>query len=279
MRTAVLLLLAGLVAGCGGTAYPTGTKDAHGHGGTDTHGHAHKHGDSANAPKLTTLDVLPDKAPPAAGRETTLRVRIPGAAGEGVKVFEAVHDAKVHLIVVRDGLDHFVHLHPEVDAGSGVLSARYTFPAPGTYHLFADYKQPGKDAATAVAALAVPGDAPKAPALTPNVPGTASGDGLSANVRVEGLSAGKEATVRFEVIADGKAVTDLEPYMGAMGHLVVISHDATRYVHAHPKEGKDAGPNVVAFEAHFPAAGLYKGWGQFKRGGTVRVIPFVVQVN
>ena len=37
--------------------------------------------------------------------------------------------------------------------------------------------------------------------------------------------------------------------------------------------------NNAEFEAHFPEAGLYKGWGQFKRGGQVRVIPFVVKVG
>lgn len=65
--------------------------------------------------------------------------------------------------------------------------------------------------------------------------------------------------------------------MGAMGHLVILSADGKEYVHAHPADGKTA-PGVVAFQAHFPKAGLYKGWGQFKRGGQVRVVPFVVNL-
>ena len=28
-----------------------------------------------------------------------------------------------------------------------------------------------------------------------------------------------------------------------------------------------------------PSPGLYKGWGQFKRGGEVRVVPFVVRID
>ena len=68
--------------------------------------------------------------------------------------------------------------------------------------------------------------------------------------------------------------------MGAMGHLVVLSSDGKEYVHAHPADDKPAkGNNVVAFQAHFMKAGLYKGWGQFRWKDEVRVVPFVVKVD
>jgi hypothetical protein len=67
--------------------------------------------------------------------------------------------------------------------------------------------------------------------------------------------------------------------MGAMGHLVVISADAKQYVHAHPASGGGGDKGEVAFAAHFPQPGLYKGWGQFKRAGRVAVVPFVVRVD
>ncbi len=76
--------------------------------------------------------------------------------------------------------------------------------------------------------------------------------------------AGGETTIRFEISDPaGTPVTDLQTYMGAMGHLVVLSQDGKQYVHAHPADDKKAMSNVVAFNAHFPQAGLYKGWGQF----------------
>jgi hypothetical protein len=50
------------------------------------------------------------------------------------------------------------------------------------------------------------------------------------------------------------------------------------YVHVHPLGG-DAGQGSVEFEARFAKSGLYKGWGQFKHDGRVRVIPFVVKVE
>jgi hypothetical protein len=77
---------------------------------------------------------------------------------------------------------------------------------------------------------------------------------------------------------DGKPVTDLEPYLGAMGHLVVLNADAAQYVHAHPLTKTDSG-NEVEFEVHFPAPGIYKFWGQFQRAGKVFTIPGVIQTN
>jgi hypothetical protein len=66
--------------------------------------------------------------------------------------------------------------------------------------------------------------------------------------------------------------------MGELGHLMFVGVGTGRYVHVHPGGG-DAARGAVEFEAHFPEPGLYKGWGQFKRDGRVRVVPFVVKVE
>ncbi|MBA4066939.1 MAG: hypothetical protein C0501_25175 [Isosphaera sp.] len=246
------------------------------------HADGHRHdggGHGGHRPAMTVLEVRP-VGEPKAGEPAELELVIPGGAGQPLRDFAVVHDAKVHLILVREGLDRFAHLHLEPDPATGVMRVRHTFPAGGTYHLFADHQPAGGPAATAVGRVTVAGDAPAAPPLAPDVPGTVSGDGLAAKVSIDGAEPGREATVRFE-LADpaGRPATDLEPYMGATGHLVVVSADATRYVHAHPAEGRAGAGNVVAFGATFPQAGLYKGWGQFKRGGVVRVLPFVVRVG
>jgi hypothetical protein len=66
--------------------------------------------------------------------------------------------------------------------------------------------------------------------------------------------------------------------MGELGHLTFVGAGTGRYVHVHPAGG-DAARGTVEFEAHFPEPGLYKGWGQFKRDGRVRVVPHVVRVE
>lgn len=278
MRITIAALLAALVVGCGQN-HDDHKTDAKGEKPHDAAGgHAHGGGEHAgHKAALTALD-LKTRDGLKAGTAATLRFTVPDAGGKPVTAFAVAHDAKVHFILIRQGLDTFAHLHPEVDPATGVLSAEYTFPKGGVYHLFADYQEPGGMPTTATARVEVGGDAPPAAGLKADVPGLLAGEKVAASVSVEGTKAGSEAKVRFEVLDGDKPATDLEPYMGAMGHLVVVSADGRQYVHAHPDEKPEA-KNVVTFGAAFPSPGVYKGWGQFKRGGQVRIVPFVVQVR
>lgn len=276
MRVLLVGLLAAAVVGCGqkqSDPAPSG----HAHGKGEKEGHAQ--GDDGHAGHTAALSSieLQTREGLKSGVAATLRFTIPDAKGIPVKEFAVSHDAQVHLILVRHGLDHFAHLHPSVDPKTGVLSADFAFPSGGSYHLFADYQQPGGKPMTATTRVEVGGDATPAPELKPDVPGLLKGEGIAAKVSVDGAKPGAEARVRFEVLDGDKPVTDLEPYMGAMGHLVVVSADAKKYVHAHPLEKGEA-KHVVTFAASFPSPGLYKGWGQFKRSGRVRIVPFVVSV-
>ena len=278
MRVLLVGLLAAMaVVGCG-QKQTDHAPSGHAHGKGDQEGH--KHGDDGHAGHSAGLGniELQTREGLKSGVATNLRFTIPDAKGAAVKDFAVSHDAKVHLILVRHGLDRFAHLHPSVDPKTGVLSADFTFPAGGVYHLFADYQRPGQKPMTATTRVDIGGDGTPAPELKPDVPGLLKGEGVAAKVSVEGARPGAEARVRFEVLDGEKPVTDLEPYMGATGHLVVVSADAKKYVHAHPTEKTEA-KHVVTFEASFPSPGLYKGWGQFKRGGQVRIVPFVVNVD
>lgn len=264
------VLLTAILTGCGSNRDDAHPKDHQKPGEKDHPGHS---GGQA------TLMVKTNPTPVEARKAATLNLMIHDAGGAVVKNFDIVHEEKVHLIIVRDGLDQFAHIHPAVDA-AGNLAVTFTFPTGGTYRLYADHQPAGGKQATATAELKVTGEAPPAPTLTPDVPGKVKGDGLNAQVTIDNATAGGEATVRFELTdAAGKPVTDLQPYMGAMGHLVVLSSDGKQYVHAHPADDKPAKGNMVAFQAHFTKAGLYKGWGQFRWQQEVRVIPIVVKVD
>ena len=213
-----------------------------------------------------------------AGKPAQLSLMIHGADGNTVKEFETIHTKLIHLIIVRDGLDQFAHVHPDVD-DKGNITIAHTFPVGGKYRLYADHKSKGSDETTAIAELKVEGESPKPPPLVPNVPGKAIGDNLDAQVIMEHVEAGKPAMITFELFdKTEKAVNDLQPYLGAMGHLVIISADGQQYVHAHPEDGGQA-QNRVAFMAHFKTAGVYKAWGQFQREDKVATIPFVIEVK
>ena len=230
---------------------------------------------SGHESAVLMVDATP--AAPIAGQSVALQMMIHDVNGTMVREFDVVHEKLVHFIIVRDGLDEFAHEHPEVD-GQGNLTIAHTFPKAGKYHLFADYKPMGKSASVARAEFVVTGDPSPAPPLAVNAPGKVNADGFVADIEVKNAKAGQESEIRFRLADDsGQPINDLQPYLGARGHLVVLSSDGVQYVHAHPMDESTAS-NEVVFMSHFPAAGTYKGWAQFQQAGQVRTLPFVVQI-
>jgi hypothetical protein len=215
------------------------------------------------------LIVATDPANPVAGRPVTLTLMIHAPDGTMVKDFEVVHEEKVHLVIVRDGLDHLAHIHPVADA-KGNLTVSHMFPVGGKYRLFADYTPSGGGHATATGSVSIGGESPTAPTLVADAPGEIAADGVRATISAASPKVGEPAHVAFGV-RDDEGPAKLQPYMGALGHLMFVSATG-KYVHVHPVAG-DACGGTVEFVAHFSEPGLYKGWGQFKKSGQVRVIP------
>lgn len=271
------MLGAGVLLGCSSgepKSAPQGNQHAHGTKSPESLGSGHAdhagHGDAAE------LVVSTQPAKPAAGEPTTLKLMVHSSSGKMVNKFEETHTKLAHLIVVREGLDEFAHLHPDVDE-RGNMTVDHVFPKGGEYRLFLDHKPRGGDASTAKSKLQVDGDAPEAAKLAVTAPGQVSAAGIQANVTLEKNE--KATIVGFDLADnDGKPLSDLRQYLGAMGHLVVISADGEQYVHAHPLTD-EPGTTRVEFEVHFPSTGLYKMWGQFQRQDAVITIPAVMEVK
>ncbi len=244
-------------------------------------GHEHDHGREGHGTSAAAAKLVISTQPADArsGEPVRLGAMIHRADGSMVSEFEETHEKLIHFVVVREGLDHFAHLHPDVD-DAGNLTTEYTFPAGGRYLFYADHKPAGEAQAVARGEVDIRGDAPAAPKLTPNVPGRVSGDGLTAEVSVEAGGAGGETEIAFTLFDEsGRPVEDLEPYLGALGHLSILSADGTEFVHSHPLEQADTDGGPVRFAAHFAGTGLYKGWAEFQRSGRVLIVPFVLRVE
>jgi hypothetical protein len=146
--------------------------------------------------------------------------------------------------------------------------------------LFADFKATGADPLTLGADLSVAGDYQPEPAGKEDR--TATVDGYS--VTLEGdLRAGADAKLRLSVTKDGRPVTDLEPYLGAYGHLVALREGDLAYLHVHPAgtpgDGTtQAGPDVV-FYAAVPSTGSYRLYLDFKHEGVVRTAAFALSTS
>jgi len=105
------------------------------------------------------------------------------------------------------------------------------------------------------------------------------------------VDAPSEFTLTFADAASGAPVEDLEPYLGAAGHVVVLREDGTRFAHRHAEMLDDRGRPVPALpgtefgpeldmHARFEVGGAYRLWAQFRLGdGTVVTAPFVVHAG
>jgi hypothetical protein len=222
----------------------------------------------------TTLAL--DRTELPAGRPAELSFRIVGSDGEPVRDFEVEHEKRMHLIVARRDLTGFQHLHPTLDA-DGTWRTSLTVPEAGSYRVFADFKRDGRSE-TLASDLAVDGNvdwqALPAPATTAR-----TGDGYE--VRVAGDSgAGRESTLGFTVQRDGRPV-EVEPYLGAGGHLVALREGDLAYLHVHPTGHADdlAAGKPVEFATEFPTEGRYRLFLQFRHEGRVHTAAFTRDVG
>jgi len=209
------------------------------------------------------------------GRDVGVSFTIDGPDGKPVTEYDVEHEKRLHLIAVRRDFTGFQHVHPELDS-HGVWSTELDLTA-GQWRLFADFKATDADAVTLGADLAVDGD--YQPDTTVTETRTAEVDGYT--VTLDGdLKAGADAKLTLDVSRDGKPVTDLQPYLGAYGHLVSLRGGDLAYLHVHPDgtpgDGTtQPGPKVV-FYAAVPSAGTYHLFLDFRHEGQVRTAAFTV---
>lgn len=223
-----------------------------------------------------SLDLDAVRARPGDDREVSFVIS--GPDGAPVMDYDVEHEKLLHLIAVRRDLTGFQHVHPELDS-DGTWSTELDL-TPGDWRVFADFKPTGAEALKLGADLAISGTyRPRPPAAESR---TALVDGYE--VTLDGdLTAGAEAKLTLSVAKDGEPVTDLQPYLGAYGHLVALRGGDLAYLHVHPEgtpgDGTtEPGPDVV-FYAAVPSTGTYHLYLDFQHDGVVRTAAFTVSAE
>jgi hypothetical protein len=209
------------------------------------------------------------------GPGQTFAFRITGPDGAPVTAFDVEHDKRMHLIVVRRDTTGFQHVHPEM-AADGTWTVPLALPAGGSYRAFADFVPTGGDGLTLGTDIAAPGafePATHAPSRVAEV------DGYRVELTGD-LVPGQASTVTLTVSRDGQPVTDLQPYLGAYGHLVALRDGDLAYLHVHPEgtpgDGTTPAGPAIEFVAEVPSAGGYRLFLDFQHGGVVRTAEFTV---
>jgi hypothetical protein len=189
--------------------------------------------------------------------------------GEPVKRFEVVHEKLFHLFIVSQDLQYFAHEHPDYD---GAFHFKGRLPSPGQYRLLCDFFPAVGTPQLVVKTVIAPGAA-QSPHLKPDLtPKRSVNTEVSLSTEPAAPIAGKKTLLFFTL----NPPQDLQPYLGAWGHMLAASQDLIDMIHAHPAF-PEPGP-VIQFNLIFPRPGVHRLWMQFQRAGQVNTVVFDVPV-
>jgi hypothetical protein len=177
-------------------------------------------------------------------------------------------------VVVSRNLLLYAHLHP-TRAADGTWSIALPALPPAGYHAYASFVPRGGPALTLSVDLLVPGNltALALPETGPQV----EADGYT--VKLDGApTAGAPAMLTMTVAQGGRPVADLDPYLGARGHLVAIRAGDLYYSHVHPADAPGAHGAAVPFHVELPGPGDYRLFFDFSHLGQVHTAAFTVHV-
>lgn len=201
--------------------------------------------------------------------QAQLDFQVVDGSGRPLRDLEVDHERRMHFIVVRRDLTGFQHLHPSMGVDS-TWSATVDFSRGGVYRAFADFTHGGVK--RTLGADVHVGGAYRPEPLPPVQTTADAGDGLSVTLESDGAPAG-ESRLQFEVSRGGENVNDdLQPYLGAKGHLVALREGDLAYLHTHPDGDQ------LAFETEYPSQGSYRLFVQFRYRGEVRTATFTQRV-
>lgn len=245
-----------------------------------------------------TVDLQTD-GEPIAGKPVKLEFDIRYAdTKKQVQEFEVIHERLLHFIMTTEDMSWFEHQHP-VRGADGIFRITWTFPRPGDYRLYADFTPSDGDNQMKLLPLKVGGGTPSTYPLRPDTKLAKMVGDLRFELQVRpGLPLRMEkAALLTYTVQDrkGRPVKNIQPYIGAMGHLMAISEDGKEFVHTHalqavsrsmeagrprvtPAMLSKTGP-VFSFMVSMPTGGLYKTWAQFMHGNRVYTVPFTFQVQ
>ncbi|WP_406074570.1 hypothetical protein [Micromonospora sp. NBC_01638] len=202
--------------------------------------------------------------------------RVTGPDRRPVTRYDVAHDKRMHLIVARRDLSGFRHVHPDL-APDGTWRVDTPLAGPGQWRAFADFTPTGGEPLTLGVDVTIPGELTERPLPAPATSTTVDGY----TVTLTGApQPGSTSPLTFTVSRSGQPVTDLEPYLGAYGHLVALRRGDLAYLHVHPDgtpgDGRTQPGPAVTFRADVPSAGSYRLYLDFRHGGAVHTAEFTV---
>ncbi len=237
-------------------------------------------------------------------QKTRITYKIKNDKGEVLKNYETVHEKVMHFILVRHDLQEFQHIHPQFDQTTGEFRIDVTFPTDGPYRIFPDFTPAKSEDNPMSLAVTLYKDVNVGNLANYKAQEVVADTGAKKPIGTymithifptqDELKAQKELTYSLIVEKDGQPVTNLQDYLGALGHSVIIRKDNFDFIHTHPKttasdtskgdhsmmmkETKSTGPQID-FSVDFPESGTYKVFTQFQHQDKVLTTDYVIDVQ
>lgn len=197
-----------------------------------------------------------------------------------VDAFDILQERLMHIIVLTDTLEEYQHIHPTY-MGNGTFSVETVFPREGYYYLYLEYAPKGEAEVVSIITIQTE-QAVKQSAYLEVGPFKKSVGPYTIEHEPKEDILVRESTDFIYTIREtrtGKPITDLQPYLGAYGHLAAVSEDGEIFTHVHPLDiPKEKGGPHIRFNTLFQKPGKYVLFVQFKHNGQVFVTDFVVNV-
>jgi hypothetical protein len=233
----------------------------------------------------------------AAGRPTAISFSVAMPDGKPLTSYKTgpgPHTG-VHLIIVRDDLAYIIHDHPPI-SGSGQLSQRVTFPAPGPYRVLVDVYPNlpgGQPNFQLFRTVQVSGAYHPRP--LPAFQATQTVDGYRVTMESHPqLHAIQAEFVNVEVRDPSGHRVTFVPWFGALAHAIFFHQGSLDYFHTHvcgagaPNcttilgatrvSGHSSAPGSITLGVLLPVPGTWRLFLQMKLGGHVVTVPYTLQV-
>src|SRR5687768_16135074 len=269
--------------------------------GASTGGH---HGNVVSQPLTryggpVSVEMAVEPSKPQAGQQFIISYTLhEGGQPLTLNKLQITHERPMHLIVGSQDFSYFSHVQPERKGGC-LYSVTITVPKPGPYLLFNEFVtekgvvQYDRHEITVSGEGAIGGEA----SPTPTLGHVQQIEDLSTLLTADTGTVQRRVPTTFilDVSRGGQPVTDLEPYLGAAGHVVIISRDTTQFTHTHgeahdpnvphthsttthPLPPVRFGPQIEFSHTFNTQPGLYKIWVQFIHAGKVVTVENTVEV-
>jgi hypothetical protein len=250
--------------------------------------------------------TIPTVIKPGQKAKLLFRILHPGT-GEPITKFEVVHERQYHLFVISQNMEYFQHIHPEQQR-DGTWSIDVTLPKAGYYKVLSDFMPSGGSSqfiARPLVTAGYVGDlANDSARLVADAVSTKAVEDVTATLAYDPptFSVGQYGHLNFHLTdtSSRRPISDLQTYLGAFGHTLIMSEDMVDYVHSHPldilaRENDDGGPPQflippgadleklrggpdVTFEGLMPKPGRYRAWTQFRRNDKIYTFAFTFNV-